>query len=203
MSLSHMFFRLPSARIMPMTIMLSAVLQPPGCESAESMTAVVYYILLSLVKARHGYGIMQMAEKLSGGRVRLAAGTLYGALNSLCRKGWIEALPEEDGSWKKEYKITAGGARRWEVWKMARKTVKRWIWAWRFDQEERWLNEEAAGGNLLAGLNMLQYSGWFCVGTKFRDVGMYDNRAGENRRSTVVEVLPLRIFETESACHLH
>lgn len=109
MSLSHMFFRLPSARIMPMTIMLSAVLQPPGCESAESMTAVVYYILLSLVKARHGYGIMQMAEKLSGGRVRLAAGTLYGALNSLCRKGWIEALPEEDGSRKKEYKITADG----------------------------------------------------------------------------------------------
>jgi DNA-binding PadR family transcriptional regulator len=73
------------------------------------LTEAVYYILLSLVKARHGYGIMQMAEELSGGRVRLAAGTLYGALNSLCRKGWIEALPERDDSRKKEYKITADG----------------------------------------------------------------------------------------------
>lgn len=48
-------------------------------------------------------------EQLSGGRVRLAAGTLYGALNSLCEKGWIRQLPMESGSRKKEYQLTAEG----------------------------------------------------------------------------------------------
>ena len=51
---------------------------------------------------------MQRAEALSGGRVRLAAGTLYGALTSLCDKGWIAPLPVVD-SRKKEYKLTDKG----------------------------------------------------------------------------------------------
>ena len=57
----------------------------------------------------HGYGIMQNAETLSGGRVKLAAGTLYGAINSLLEKGWIIALPGEKDSRKKEYLITEDG----------------------------------------------------------------------------------------------
>ena len=48
-----------------------------------ALTEAVFYILLSLVEPLHGYGIMQNVEKLSGGRVRLAAGTLYGAINTL------------------------------------------------------------------------------------------------------------------------
>ena len=59
------------------------------------LTAAVYYILLSLTEPLHGYGIMQKAEQLSSGRVRLAAGTLYGALNTLLEKGWIAAGPQE------------------------------------------------------------------------------------------------------------
>lgn len=74
-----------------------------------ALTEAVYYILLSLTKPLHGYGIIQNAEKLSGGRVRLAAGTLYGAINSLIEKGWIEALPEDKSSRKKEYLITQTG----------------------------------------------------------------------------------------------
>ena len=74
-----------------------------------ALTEATYYILLSLVEPRHGYGIMQQAEALSGGRVRLAAGTLYGALNTLCDKGWIIQLPVEDGSRRKEYKLTDKG----------------------------------------------------------------------------------------------
>ena len=54
-----------------------------------ALTEAVYYILLSLLEARHGYGIMQNAEELSHGRVKLAAGTLYGAINTLLEKGWI------------------------------------------------------------------------------------------------------------------
>ena len=75
----------------------------------SALTEAVYYILLSLYRPNHGYGVMQQAEALSGGRVRLAAGTLYGALNSLSDRGWIRALPAEDGSRRKEYCLTEPG----------------------------------------------------------------------------------------------
>ena len=71
-----------------------------------ALTEAVYYILLSLMEPMHGYGIMQNVEVLSGGRVRLAAGTLYGAINTLLEKGWITALPGIKDSRKKEYQIT-------------------------------------------------------------------------------------------------
>ena len=74
-----------------------------------ALTESTYYILLSLYKPQHGYGIMQQTEELSGGRVRLAAGTLYGALNSMLDKGWILQLPTEDGSRQKRYKLTDKG----------------------------------------------------------------------------------------------
>ena len=78
---------------------------------AESiaLTEAFFYILLALYQPLHGYGIMKKVQEFSGGRVRLAAGTLYGALNTLLEKGWIEALPVEAGSRKKEYRITAAG----------------------------------------------------------------------------------------------
>ena len=74
-----------------------------------ALTEAVYYILLSLIIPRHGYGIIQNVEALSGGRVRLAAGTLYGAINTLLEKNWISALPGEKDSRKKEYIITGDG----------------------------------------------------------------------------------------------
>ena len=73
------------------------------------LTESTYYILLALHTPQHGYGIMQQTEQMSAGRVRLAAGTLYGALNTLCDKGWIIQLPVEDGSRRKEYKLTEKG----------------------------------------------------------------------------------------------
>ena len=74
-----------------------------------ALTEATYYILLSLCRPRHGYGIMQRAEELSRGRMRLAAGTLYGALNTLCDKGWIVQLPSEEDSRRKEYRLTERG----------------------------------------------------------------------------------------------
>ncbi len=73
------------------------------------LTEAVYYILLSLFEPLHGYGIMQKVETLSRGRVRLAAGTLYGAINTLLEKQWIKALPGESSSRKKEYVILEEG----------------------------------------------------------------------------------------------
>ena len=74
-----------------------------------ALTEAVYYILLSLLRPLHGYGIMQQVQALSSGRVKLAAGTLYGALSTLLERGWITALPGEGGERKKEYLITETG----------------------------------------------------------------------------------------------
>lgn len=75
----------------------------------QALTEAVYYILLSLTKPMHGYGIMQNVETLSNGRVKLAAGTLYGAINTLLDKGFIVALSSGADSRKKEYQITEKG----------------------------------------------------------------------------------------------
>ena len=77
--------------------------------NSPALTEAVYYILLSLMQPLHGYGIMQNVEKLSGGRLRLAAGTLYGAISSMLEKGWIAAIAGEGDSRKKEYVITEAG----------------------------------------------------------------------------------------------
>ena len=74
-----------------------------------ALTEAVYYILLSLATPRHGYGIMQEAERMSSGRVKLAAGTLYGAINGLLEKGWIRAVPGAEDSRRKEYALTDSG----------------------------------------------------------------------------------------------
>ena len=73
------------------------------------LTEATYYILLALYQPRHGYGIMQQVEELSNGRVKLAAGTLYGALNTMVDKKWIIQLPVVDGSRKRNYQITPEG----------------------------------------------------------------------------------------------
>jgi len=74
-----------------------------------ALTEAVYYILLSLFSPMHGYGIMQNVSELTGSRVNLAAGTLYGAISTMLEKGWIRALPSEKNSRKKEYEITDTG----------------------------------------------------------------------------------------------
>ena len=75
----------------------------------SALTEAVYYILLSLMEPMHGYGIMLNVDKLSGGRLKLAAGTLYGAISTMQDKGWITALAGEADSRKKEYVITEAG----------------------------------------------------------------------------------------------
>lgn len=74
------------------------------------LTEAVFFILLSLVKPCHGYGIMQFSSEMSNGRVSLGAGTVYGALNTLMDKNWItvEASSEADKR-KKLYVITPLG----------------------------------------------------------------------------------------------
>ena len=73
------------------------------------LTETVFYILLSLYSPLHGYGIMQKVAEMSDGRVNLGAGTLYGAINTLVKKKWIEPFGKGFDKQKKEYVITELG----------------------------------------------------------------------------------------------
>lgn len=74
------------------------------------LTEALFYILLAVRTPNHGYGIIQDVENMTEGRVKMGAGTLYGAINSLQSKGWIELYSEDKSSRKKkEYLITQEG----------------------------------------------------------------------------------------------
>jgi len=72
------------------------------------LTETTFYILLALYKAGHGYAVMQDVEELSGGKVRIAAGTMYGALDNLTKQKLIFSLPSLDTR-RKMYQISPEG----------------------------------------------------------------------------------------------
>ncbi len=72
------------------------------------LTETTFYILLALLEPAHGYLIMQKVEQLSNGNVRLAAGTLYGAIENLMKLKFIEPVHSEDKR-RKVYLITEKG----------------------------------------------------------------------------------------------
>lgn len=79
-------------------------------EKNTPLTEAIFYILLAVRHPNHGYGIIQEVEELTAGRVVLGAGTLYGAIQSLEKKGWIRIYSEDTESRKKkEYLITEEG----------------------------------------------------------------------------------------------
>jgi DNA-binding PadR family transcriptional regulator len=92
----------------------------------KPLSEPVLLILLSLAaQPRHGYALMRDIETLSGGRVRLSTGTLYGALRRLLDDAWIERFAQEDTSREKQaYKLTATGRRQlqWELDRMRQLT---------------------------------------------------------------------------------
>lgn len=76
------------------------------------MTPATYFILAALQgEALHGYAIMQRAAELSDGRVRLATGTLYAALDRLTATDLITASGEEivNGRGRRYYALTDEG----------------------------------------------------------------------------------------------
>lgn len=78
----------------------------------EPLTESYFYILLCLYHENlHGYAIMQKAKELSGGRVSIGAGTMYGATSNMIKKNWIEEIVEQvkDERGKRLYKLTESG----------------------------------------------------------------------------------------------
>src|SRR3954469_4824779 len=71
-----------------------------------------YFLLAGLLDGpRHGYAIAQLARELSGGRVGLSAGTLYGALERLSDQGLITAVEDlrVGGRRRRVYELTERG----------------------------------------------------------------------------------------------
>jgi DNA-binding PadR family transcriptional regulator len=87
------------------------VVRQPDAKSSTPLTEPVLLILTSLIdQPRHGYALIKDIEALSGGRVRLSTGTLYGALRRLLEDGWIERFKQEDKSRDKQaYRLTLAG----------------------------------------------------------------------------------------------
>lgn len=60
------------------------------------MTETAFYILLSLGKPRHGYGIVKHVEEISASRIRLGSGTVYGTLTKMQKDGVITVFADEE-----------------------------------------------------------------------------------------------------------
>ena len=76
------------------------------------MTGQAFFVLTALADGpRHGYGIVGEVAGLSGGRVRLKIGSLYGVLDRLAAEGLIEPDREEahDGRLRRYYRLTRDG----------------------------------------------------------------------------------------------
>jgi PadR family transcriptional regulator, regulatory protein PadR len=86
-------------------------------DEPKPLTEPVLFILMSLSgEPKHGYALMKEIEELSGGRVRLSTGTLYGALRRLLADRWIERFAQEDTSRDKQaYRLTAEGRARMHI----------------------------------------------------------------------------------------
>jgi len=77
------------------------------------MREPTYFVLASLLDGPlHGYAIIQRTEQLSGGRIQLATGTLYTALDRLTADGLVELVREEivNGRARRSYGLTPPGA---------------------------------------------------------------------------------------------
>jgi DNA-binding PadR family transcriptional regulator len=81
----------------------------------RAMQETTFLILTALADgSQHGYAIIAEVQEISGGRVRLRAGTLYTALDRLRADGLIEVDLEEivGGRLRRYYRLTPEGTRR-------------------------------------------------------------------------------------------
>lgn len=81
------------------------------------LTPAAFHILLALAdQERHGYGIIREIEQRTGGQLRMAPGTLYGAISRMRDDGWIEEADERpdpplDDQRRRYYRLTELGRR--------------------------------------------------------------------------------------------
>ena len=79
------------------------------------MQEATFLILTALADgSQHGYAIIGEVAAISGGRVRLRAGTLYTALDRLRTDGLVDVDREEivDNRLRRYYRLTPAGGQR-------------------------------------------------------------------------------------------
>ncbi len=80
---------------------------------SASLQEPTFLILAALAgEPMHGYRVIQEVTELSGGRVTLRPGTLYGALDRLVEQGLVDQDRDEivDGRLRRYYRLTDEGA---------------------------------------------------------------------------------------------
>ena len=80
---------------------------------SDPLREPTFLILAALApQPLHGYAIIGEVADLSGGRLALRPGTLYGALDRLADEGLLESDREEvvDGRLRRYYRLTDDGA---------------------------------------------------------------------------------------------
>jgi DNA-binding PadR family transcriptional regulator len=73
------------------------------------LTQNEFQVLIALLEGpRHGYGVMQDVDALTGGALKLGPGTLYTAIKRLVDGGLIEEC-KADGDRRRCYRLTRKG----------------------------------------------------------------------------------------------
>jgi DNA-binding PadR family transcriptional regulator len=89
----------------------------PSPDQMLPLTPAVFHIQLALAdKPKHGYGIMKTVEEITGGKVIMGPGTLYGTIKRMLKAGLIEEVNEQphhdlDGERRRYYCLTPFGKR--------------------------------------------------------------------------------------------
>ncbi len=84
-------------------------------ESLLPLTPAVFHILLALAgEERHGYDLMREVASLTGGKMQMGPGTLYGSLKRMLRTGLVKESDERpdpalDDSRRRYYRLTDFG----------------------------------------------------------------------------------------------
>ena len=80
------------------------------------LSPTTFHVLVAMAEGpRHGYAIAQEVEELTGGRIVMGPGTLYGSLQRMVASGLIEEAdnPGENGlhaSRRRNYRMTPNGS---------------------------------------------------------------------------------------------
>lgn len=83
--------------------------------AAAALKSHWFYILLALADGdRHGLAVARDVQALSDGAVRLWPATLYGSLEALRARRWIDEVsepPAEESERRRYYRLTRAGRR--------------------------------------------------------------------------------------------
>lgn len=64
-------------------------------KAQSPLTETVFYIMMAFQQPTYGYLAIQSIEEMSHGEVRIAAGTMYGAIENLLKQTMIKQVPSE------------------------------------------------------------------------------------------------------------